>query len=92
MHCFLCSHEFQLNVQPEWIYELDSSHSGKFSRHLLLRIPGVALVNNWAVGHLVGQILAEPEVSPDWSAIIQLQLGLHQHDLVLQGTFANMCT
>ncbi|KAL3161988.1 hypothetical protein ABBQ38_009063 [Trebouxia sp. C0009 RCD-2024] len=55
------SKEFQLVLQPEWIYELDSSHAGKFSRHLILRLPGAAFVNNWAVGHLVGQILAEPE-------------------------------
>lgn len=59
-----CSKEFQLVLQPEWIYELDSSHAGKFSRHLILRLPGAAFINNWAVGHLVGQILAEPEVRP----------------------------
>lgn len=51
-----------MDLQPEWVYELDSSHAGKFSRHLILRIPGIAFVNNWAVGHLVSQILAEPEV------------------------------
>ncbi|KAL0052967.1 hypothetical protein WJX82_010519 [Trebouxia sp. C0006] len=53
--------QFQVDLQPEWVYELDSSHSGKFSRHLILCIPGMSFVNNWAVGHLVGQILAEPE-------------------------------
>jgi len=51
-----------VDLQPEWVYELDSSHAGKFSRHLILRIPGMSFVNNWAVGHLVSQILAEPEV------------------------------
>ena len=59
-----------MDLQPEWVYELDSSHSGKFSRHLILCIPGMSFVNNWAVGHLVGQILAEPEVYPP-----QLPLG-----------------
>ncbi len=58
-----CRDQFEVTLQPEWVYELDSSHAGKFSRHLILRIPGVAFVNNWAVGHLVSQILAEPEVS-----------------------------
>ena len=57
-----CRDQFQVDLQPEWVYELDSSHAGKFSRHLILRIPGIAFVNNWAVGHLVSQILAEPEV------------------------------
>lgn len=53
-----------MELKPEWVYELDSSHSDKFSRHLIIRIPGMAFVNNLAVGHLVSQILAEPEV---WS-------------------------
>ncbi len=57
-----CREQFQVDLQPEWVYELDSSHAGKFSRHLILRIPGMSFVNNWAVGHLVSQILAEPEV------------------------------
>lgn len=57
-----CREQFQVGLQPEWVYELDSSHAGKFSRHLILRIPGMSFVNNWAVGHLVSQILAEPEV------------------------------
>ena len=52
-----------MDLQPDWVYELDSSHAGKFSRHLIIRIPGMAFVNNLAVGHLVSQILAEPEVS-----------------------------
>ena len=51
-----------MELQPEWVYELDSSHAGKFSRHLIIRIPGRAFANNLAVGHLVSQILAEPEV------------------------------
>jgi len=58
-----CREQFQVDLQPEWVYELDSSHTGKFSRHLILRIPGTSFVNNWAVGHLVSQILAEPEVN-----------------------------
>ncbi|DBA76995.1 TPA: hypothetical protein ACH3X1_009587 [Trebouxia sp. C0004] len=53
--------QFQVDLKPEWVYELDSSHAAKFSRHLILRIPGMSFVNNWAVGHLVSQILAEPE-------------------------------
>ena len=52
-----------MDLQPEGVYELDSSHAGKFSRHLILRILGMAFVNNWAVGHLVSLILAEPEVT-----------------------------
>jgi len=59
-----CREQFQVDLQPEWVYELDSSHAGKFSRHLILRIPGMSFVNNWAVGHLVSHILAEPEVPP----------------------------
>ena len=59
-----CREHFQVDLQPQWVYELDSSHAGKFSRHLILRIPGMSFVNNWAVGHLVSQILAEPEVQP----------------------------
>lgn len=40
------------------IYELDSSTPQKFSRHLIVRIPGHAFAHNLAVGDFVNQVLA----------------------------------
>ncbi|KAG7669947.1 hypothetical protein Ndes2437B_g06151 [Nannochloris sp. 'desiccata'] len=39
-------------------YELDSSTPEKFSRHLIVRIPGHAFFHNLAIGHFVSQVIA----------------------------------
>jgi len=40
------------------VYELDSSTSEKFSRHVIVRIPGHAFFHNLAMGHFVAQVIA----------------------------------
>jgi hypothetical protein len=52
------------------VLELDSSTPDKFSRHLLVRIPGAALPNNKVAGHLVGALISSAEA--------QHKLAVHQ--------------
>ena len=80
----VCRDQFAVELQPDWVFELDSSHAGKFSRHLILRLPGIAFADNWAVGHLVGQILAEPEVC------LLLSCYMHYSAVMLLPLFAVM--
>ena len=54
-----------------WVYELDSSSSTKFSRHIIVRVPGRAFANCSHVGAFVGTIMAWPEVG---STCAQCQL------------------
>ncbi|EFN56160.1 hypothetical protein CHLNCDRAFT_51806 [Chlorella variabilis] len=49
---------FQLDMQDSWVLELDSSTDTKFSRHLVIRIPGVAFASNAHAGALVLQLCA----------------------------------
>jgi hypothetical protein len=45
----------------QWILELDSSTLEKFSRHLVIRVPGCAFPDNAAVGALVRTITSRSE-------------------------------
>jgi hypothetical protein len=45
----------------QWILEVDSSTAEKFSRHLLVRVPGWAFRDNNQVGALVRRICARNE-------------------------------
>ena len=47
-----------LKLDPQTqVYELDSCTAEKFSRHLIVRLPGHAFYNNLAIGHFVSQVL-----------------------------------
>ncbi|KAK9847912.1 hypothetical protein WJX84_003322 [Apatococcus fuscideae] len=48
---------FGLELDHSWVYELDSSSSTKFSRHLIIRIPGMAFCSNIHAGCLVARAL-----------------------------------
>lgn len=45
------------HLRRECVWELDSSTPEKFSRHLIVRIPGAAWVNNVAVGHFLKDLI-----------------------------------
>ena len=53
-----CRRNFGLHVEDKNIFELDSSSESKFSRHIIMRIPGYAFYNNIAVGDFVAQVLS----------------------------------
>ena len=58
----LCREEYGVEVSPTHTLETDSTTPAKFSRHLLVRVPGVAFVDNRAAGAFVARLLAFPEV------------------------------
>jgi hypothetical protein len=45
----------------QWIMELDSSTAEKFSRHIIVRVPGRAFPNNLVMGHFVSNLTSSPE-------------------------------
>lgn len=47
---------FDLNMEDSWILELDSTTPLKFSRHVIVRIPGAAFADNSHVGVVVKQV------------------------------------
>ncbi|KAK9844115.1 hypothetical protein WJX81_004810 [Elliptochloris bilobata] len=61
---------FGLALAPEWVVELDSSTPAKFSRHLVVRVPGAAFASNFHVGAFV-KSLVDPaaEASPGATAL-----------------------
>ncbi|XP_062120315.1 uncharacterized protein LOC133834658 isoform X2 [Humulus lupulus] len=48
--------KFSIEGSKEWIVELDSSTEGKFSRHLIIRIPKTAFKDNSHAGAFVNEI------------------------------------
>ncbi|KAI8109763.1 hypothetical protein M9434_001042 [Picochlorum sp. BPE23] len=51
--------QLDINMDEKWLIELESSSATKFSRHLILRLPGAAFVDNSHVGHFVDAIVRE---------------------------------
>ncbi|KAK9826250.1 hypothetical protein WJX74_002799 [Apatococcus lobatus] len=48
-------------LQQDWVLELDSSTPTKFSRHVVIQIPGCAFASCQMVGNFVTSLLASPE-------------------------------
>lgn len=48
--------KYSIEGDTNWIVELDSSTKDKFSRHLIIRIPGIAFKDNIHVGAFVTEI------------------------------------
>ena len=47
------------HLRPQWILELDSTTDVKFSRHVIVRVPGWAFPDNGHVGRFVASLLAQ---------------------------------
>lgn len=52
-----------MEFAKENVIELDSTTSEKFSRHLIIRLPGHALAGYDVAKEFVDQLLAQPTVS-----------------------------
>ncbi|KAI3762496.1 hypothetical protein L1987_52926 [Smallanthus sonchifolius] len=48
--------KYSIKGNTDWIVELDSSTKDKFSRHLIIRLPGLAFKDNTHVGAFVAEI------------------------------------
>ena len=58
----LCMQErFDVQLEDSWIVELDSSTPAKFSRHLVIQIPGMAFQSNFHVGAFVKDLCEAPQ-------------------------------
>lgn len=51
-----------LSLEDSWVWELDSSSEAKWSRHMVVRVPGAAFASNAAMGAFVRELLAKPQV------------------------------
>lgn len=47
---------FGIDFHPAWVMELESDAPHKFSRHLIIQIPGMAFANNLHVGAFVSDV------------------------------------
>eukprot|EP00250_Pteridium_aquilinum_P003703 c14008_g1_i2 orf=149-2014(+) len=47
---------YSLKYDPSWTVELDSTTEGKFSRHIIIRVPNVAFKDNTHVGAFVAKL------------------------------------
>lgn len=47
---------FGIDLNPAWVMELESDAHHKFSRHLIIQIPGMAFANNLEVGSFVSAV------------------------------------
>lgn len=57
--------DFQLDCPSDYILDLDSSTAHKFSRHLIVRLPGIAFRNNRHAGTFMRRIEARCRDSDD---------------------------
>ena len=55
---------FGVDLAPAWVMELESDAPHKFSRHLIIQIPGMAFANNLHVGSFVSAVCSDA-VNPD---------------------------
>ena len=72
-----CRHLFGIELQPEHVWELDSSQPNKFSRHIVVCLPKAAFACSATVGAFVAQLLARHEVSSGKVALAQIVLACH---------------
>lgn len=64
------------------MWELDSSSPAKWSRHIIVAIPGRAFPNNLVLGAFVNQILSLPQVSFGYKGTAPiLFVMIHQHSI-----------
>ncbi|EIE21146.1 hypothetical protein COCSUDRAFT_43486 [Coccomyxa subellipsoidea C-169] len=52
-----------LQLEDGWVWELDSSSPAKWSRHIIVVVPGRAFPSNLALGAFVTQILSLPQAA-----------------------------
>ncbi|BBN17832.1 DNA-directed primase/polymerase protein [Marchantia polymorpha subsp. ruderalis] len=68
---------YALEYDPSWTIELDSTTEDKFSRHLIIRVPGAAFKDNTHVGLFVVEICRrihnQRDANEDYSRLFVLQ-------------------
>lgn len=83
MHAHGAQNKFQLELEESWVLELDSSSPKKFSRHVIVRIPGAAFQNNFHVGAFVKDMCAAQEGMDPSNPVQQLLINkVDSHHLI----------
>ena len=52
--------KFDIELQQSWVVELDSTSATKFSRHVIIQVPGAAFRSNFHVGAFVKDLCEAP--------------------------------
>ena len=67
---------FDIELDESWVVELDSSSPSKFSRHLVIAIPGSAFQSNFHVGAFVKDLCEVPSAAkcPDEDKVPRQEL------------------
>ena len=61
--CLTMQERFDIEFNKSWVVELDSSSPSKFSRHLVIPIPGAAFQSNFHVGAFVKELCEVPSAA-----------------------------
>ena len=77
--------KFQLEMEDSWVLEMDSSSPHKFSRHVIVKIPGAAFQNNFHVGAFVKDMYAAQEGTDPESPVQQLLINKVKPQPALSG-------
>ncbi len=77
--------KFQLEMEDSWVLEMDSSSPRKFSRHVIVKIPGAAFQNNFHVGAFVKDMCAAQEGTDPASPVHQLLINKVKPQSALSG-------
>lgn len=73
---------FQISMEPAWTLELESDAPHKFSRHLIINIPGKAFTNNLHAGCFVNKVCraaTDPATGASSLQVAKVSLGTHHH-------------
>jgi len=66
-------------MDEKWIIEFDSSSDVKFSRHVVVRLPGAAFMDNSHVGHFAHEIVCDAMKHRDTSKFSRMMFVRNKH-------------
>lgn len=73
--------QLRMNIilDEKWIIEFDSSSDVKFSRHVIVRLPGAAFLDNAHVGHFAQEIIHQAMQQRDGSKFSRMMFVMDKH-------------
>lgn len=66
-------------MDEKWIIEFDSSSNVKFSRHVVVRLPGAAFLDNSHVGHFAHEIICDAMKQRETSKFSRMMFVRNKH-------------
>lgn len=71
--------EMNITMDEKWIIEFDSSSDVKFSRHVIVRLPGAAFLDNSHVGYFANEIIQEAMRHRHTSKFCRMMFVMNKH-------------